>query len=224
MKKLIIVLLCCAPLMAMAQWETPDAPAQNAQNASDTKKEKKQKKEQETAQPDKDYQWAAYVGDVVPVNEQGEVVWEHTFHNELSADDNYNRMMDFLKVMMTGEAMNPESRIALVNKAEHSIACHVDEYLTFSANFISLDRTHLIYTLLVSCADKAVTVKAMRISYWYDEHRNGGKRYQAETWITDKYAVNKKHTKLLPISGKFRRKTVDRMEQLMKDFDYETRR
>ncbi len=224
MKKLMIALLCCTPLMAMAQWETPDAPVQNEQKTSETKKENKQKKEQEAPKPAKDYQWAAYLGDVVPVNAEGDVVWERTFKNTLSAEENYDRMMGYLKRLMTQETMNKESRIALVNKAEMSIACHVDEYITFSSNFISLDRSHLIYTLLVSCADNAVTVKAYRISYWYDENRNGGVRYQAETWITDKYAVNKKHTKLLPISGKFRRKTVDRMEQLMKDFDYEIRR
>ena len=40
-------------------------------------------------------------------------------------------------------------------------------------------------------------------------------KYKAEEWITNKYAVNKKGTKLLPISGKFRRKTVDRMNELM---------
>ncbi len=224
MKRLIIAMLCFAPLMAMAQWETPDG--QLGEQKSEKQKQPKSNANQTTtpAKPAKEYQWAAYLGDVVPTNAEGEVVWERTFNNNLSAEDNYNRMMDYLKQLMTTENMNPESRIALVNKGEMSIACHVDEYITFSSSFISLDRTRLIYTLLVSCADHAVTVKAYRISYWYDEFRKGGVRYQAETWITDKYAVNKKHTKLLPISGKFRRKTVDRMEQLMKDFDYEVKR
>ena len=224
MRKLIIAVLCSMPLMTMAQWETPDSQRENHQATTSEKPEDSKKKTKDDTQPQPEYQWAAYLGDVVPVNADGEVVWERTFSNALSAEENYARMMEYLKKLMTAEGMTSESRLALVNKSEMSIACHVDEYITFSSSFISLDRSHLIYTLLVSCQDHAVSVKAYRISYWYDEHRDGGKRYQAEKWITDKYSVNKKHTKLLPISGKFRRKTVDRMEQLMKDFDYEIRR
>ena len=43
--------------------------------------------------------------------------------------------------------------------------------------------------------------------------------YSAEEWITDKYCVNKKHTKLLPVSGKFRRKTIDRKDYLFNRFN-----
>lgn len=42
----------------------------------------------------------------------------------------------------------------------------------------------------------------------------GGVLYRAEEWISDEAAVNKKGTKLYPKSAKFRRKTVDRMESL----------
>jgi colicin import membrane protein len=38
--------------------------------------------------------------------------------------------------------------------------------------------------------------------------------YKAEEWITDEYAVNKKNTKLYPVSAKFRRKTIDRKDQI----------
>ena len=40
----------------------------------------------------------------------------------------------------------------------------------------------------------------------------------AEQWITDKYAVNKKQTRLLPVSGKFRRATVDRKNSIFEGF------
>lgn len=51
------------------------------------------------------------------------------------------------------------------------------------------------------------------IRYYYEEKRNP-QRMKAEEWITDKEAVNKKNTKLLPITGKFRRKTIDRKDYL----------
>ena len=37
---------------------------------------------------------------------------------------------------------------------------------------------------------------------------------KADEWITDKYALNKKKTKLLKGSGKFRRKTIDRKDNI----------
>ena len=36
----------------------------------------------------------------------------------------------------------------------------------------------------------------------------------AEEWITDKNAVNKKGTRLLPMSAKFRRATIDRVKEI----------
>ena len=55
-----------------------------------------------------------------------------------------------------------------------------------------------------------------QISYYYQEDMEGknGVTYKAEEWITDKEAINKAGTKLYPRSGKFRRKTIDRMEQI----------
>ena len=50
----------------------------------------------------------------------------------------------------------------------------------------------------------------------YNEDMNGenGVTYKGEEWISDKEAVNKKGTALYPRSGKFRRKTVDRVEAI----------
>ena len=57
-------------------------------------------------------------------------------------------------------------------------------------------------------------VTIFRINYWYEEQRNGGSRFKAEEWITDENALNKKRTKLAKISGKFRVKTVDRVQDI----------
>ena len=56
------------------------------------------------------------------------------------------------------------------------------------------------------------------ITYDYDMERKP-QHYKAEEWITDKYCVNKKHTKLYPISGKFRRKTIDRKDFIFNKFE-----
>ena len=54
-----------------------------------------------------------------------------------------------------------------------------------------------------------------RIYYRYEEEQNdGGRVYKAEEWITDDNALNRKKTRLLPLSAKFRRKTIDRKDQI----------
>ena len=196
MRNLIIALLVCLPLAAAAQgnWEKPD---------------------QVKATPEKktEYQYAKYLGNVVPVV-NGEVVWEKTFVNNKSADDNYTIMLNLLTAMTKEQIQLERSNVSLVNKDEHKIICHFEEWLTFTSSFINLDRTRFIYTLTADCEDSKVLVRIMRVNYWYDENRNGGERYRAEEWITDEWALNKKKTRLAKLSGKFRRKTVDRVEEI----------
>jgi colicin import membrane protein len=57
-----------------------------------------------------------------------------------------------------------------------------------------------------------------RIYYLYDEERDA-QNFKAEEWITDRYGLNKKQTKLARVSGKFRRKTIDRKDYLFKKFE-----
>jgi len=57
-----------------------------------------------------------------------------------------------------------------------------------------------------------------RIYYLYDEERDA-QTFQAEDWITDRYGLNKKQNKLARVSGKFRRKTIDRKDYLFSKFE-----
>ena len=51
------------------------------------------------------------------------------------------------------------------------------------------------------------------IFYLYDEERVAT-TYKAEEWITDKWGLKKNKDKLSRVSGKFRRKTIDRKDYL----------
>ncbi len=210
MKKYILHILFCLPLLVSAQgtWEVPDA-------QKGTQEKEKAKASKERGQTDtEEYQWAKYLGDVVPMVD-GKVEWHQTFQNHRSAEENYDMMLDYLTNMTKEEGQLPPSKVQLVNKTDHRIVCHFEEWLVFTSNFLVLDRTRFIYTLACDCSDNQVSVRLLRISYLYDETRNGGLRYKAEEWITDKHALNKKRTRLAKISGKFRRKTVDRMEEIL---------
>jgi hypothetical protein len=56
-----------------------------------------------------------------------------------------------------------------------------------------------------------------RIHYWYEEDIDGGYKYKAETWITDKEALNKAKNKFAKVSGKFRKETIDYKDRLFNE-------
>ena len=158
------------------------------------------------------------VDNAVPVVD-GEVQWTYRISAPgKTAKQLYDTMFTFLDNMTHEENQLERSKVAIVNEKQHSIAATFQEWLVFSQNFISLDRTKFSYLLQVNCTNGSVEVTMSRLSYVYEV---GGKpeTYKAEEWITDKYAVNKKHTKLLPISGKFRRKTIDRKNEIFKNME-----
>ena len=109
------------------------------------------------------------------------------------------------------------ARVLYQNPEEGSIAIGGEEYLVFSSTALSLDRTRIYYQLKILCEAGKCSVDMTRIRYWYDEARDGGEKYDAETWITDEWALNKSKTKLTHICGKFRRKTIDLKDELFKD-------
>ena len=203
MRTIIVSMLLFLPLMLAAQtdWEKP--------NANTTPTPSKATAESQ------EYKYAKYLEGAVPVKD-GEVVWEATFENSKSAIDNYNLMLDFLTKMTKEENQTAESCVTLVSQNEKKIVAHYVEWLVFSSKLLSLDRTEMQYVLECDCYDHKVYAKIFRIRYHYEENRKGGERFQAETWITDKYALNKKKTKLSKYSGKFRRCTVDRMEEILR--------
>lgn len=109
------------------------------------------------------------------------------------------------------------ARVLYQNPEEGSIAIGGEEYLVFSSSALSLDRTRIYYQLKVFCETGKCSTEMTRIRYWYNEARDGGERYEAEEWITDEWALNKSKTKLTPITGKFRRKTIDLKDELFKE-------
>ncbi len=127
--------------------------------------------------------------------------------------------MAFAKEFTKGENQLPESNVALVNKKEHIIVVAPLEWLVFKSSFISLDRAKFSYIAIATCKDGELDVKIDRLKYKYDESNNKSEQtIFAEEAINDKNALNKKKTKLVPGWAKFRRKTVDRMEEVLELF------
>ena len=118
---------------------------------------------------------------------------------------------------LTQDKNSIASRVALINKDEHIIANTMDEWLVFGSSFISLDRTECKYNLIANISDGHVKLTINHINYIYEEGRQTGFKAPAEEIITDKVALTKKKNDLVRIYGKFRKKTIDRKDQIFSD-------
>ena len=206
MKLFFILLAYFIPTIAMAQsvWEKPTT---DYDNKDDKTVERKVEK------PSKD---AKYLAGAVP-EVDGKVEWQLDVDVPgKTADQIYSIMLNCLTDLTKTENQLEGSSVALVNKQEHIVAASIKEWLVFTDKFLMLDRTKFNYTLIAYCKDNHLTVTMGRISYRYEDNRSddGGYVYKAEEWINDENALNRKKTRLLPGSAKFRRKTIDRKDYL----------
>lgn len=201
MKKLFFTMLALVPLTLWAQdntWEINED--------EDVKQEVKVKTKVDPK----------YLKGAVPeVN--GQVVFsKHINVPGKTASQIYDIMLQYMQ-RLTKTSNQIESRISTSDAQKHEIVGIYQEWLVFKNTALSLDRTRFFYALRAQCSDGAVDIEMMRIRYLYEEERTP-QRMTAEEWITDKESVNKKNTKLLPMSGKFRRKTIDRKDYIFNKF------
>jgi len=153
-----------------------------------------------------------------------------TFQKNFSVTDKneqqiYNAVLAYIHNSLIGNAIHdksqPYTRIISEEKASGEVVARIEEYMIFNkVTFLQLDRTRFRYLLSASVKGQKVSLTITQISYYYNEDMDGknGEPYKAEEWITDKVAVNKMGTKLYPRSGKFRRMTVDRVEEIFNGF------
>jgi colicin import membrane protein len=160
---------------------------------------------------------AKYLAGAVP-EVDGKVVFSTTIKAPgKSAKQIYDLLLkDFEKITKESNQFE-QSRIVLTDSVKMQIVGSYQEWLVFKNKPLSLDRTRLFYNLIADCRDGEATIQMTRIHYLYDEERNPT-TYRAEEWITDRYGLNKKQTKLARVSGKFRRKTIDRKDYLFSRF------
>jgi colicin import membrane protein len=199
MKKILITLLMAMPLMAAAQdntWERVEIASAQSTN------------------PD-----AKYLAEGAVPEVDGKVCWQKVIDAPgKSAQQIYDILLAQLNKMVKEEnQMMERSKVAIQNQANHQLGATFHEWLVFKSTALNLDRTVMNFQLIVNCSDGKADVQMTRISYDYELERDPT-HYAAEEWITDKYAVNKKRTKLLKLSAKFRRKTIDRKDYIFNKF------
>jgi len=198
MKKLLIVMLMTMPMVAaMAQdntWEQPE-------------------KQEVKTNPNQKY----LAGAVPVVNNR--VQFETTIKAPGKTKAQlYDIVLKQMEKMTKEENQFEQSRVVLADTAKNEqVVANYQEWLVFKNKPLSLDRTRLFFTLVANIKDGELQLIMTRIHYLYDEERQP-MTYQAEEWITDRYGLNKKQTKLSRVSGKFRRKTIDRKDYIFQKF------
>ena len=196
MKKLMITLLLCLPMAISAQDNTWEQPKAQTQQNPDQK----------------------YLAGAVPVVD-GKVTFTTTISAPgKSSQQIYDIMLAKLTELAKEEGQYENSRVNLQDTEKKLIVGSYQEQLVFKRQPLSFDYTRLMYTLMVECSDGEAKVTMTRIHYLYEEEREP-QNLIAEEWITDQYGLTKKGTKLSRISGKFRRKTIDRKDYLFELFN-----
>ena len=208
MRKFLIAIFAVLPLFGMSQnvWEKPQTTSPQQET---TKKKSLFESNKKNVDP-------KYLAGAVPV-EDGKVIF--TLDKDIpgkSAQEIYDIVFATLDKMTKEENQFQTSQVSVVNKQDYIIGARFKEWLVFQNTFLSLDRTVFNYTVIAKCTDGHLNATISRISYAYEMDRgvNYGVQYTAEEWITDENALNKKKDNLSKYSGKFRRKTIDRKDNI----------
>ena len=196
MKKLMITLMLCLPMAISAQDNTWEQPKAQTQQNPDQK----------------------YLAGAVPVVD-GKVTFTTTISAPgKSSQQIFDIMLEQLNKLAKEEGQYENSRVNLQDTEKMLLAGNYQEQLVFKRQPLSFDYTRLMYTLMVECSEGEAKVTMTRIHYLYEEEREP-QNLIAEEWITDQYGLTKKGNKLARISGKFRRKTIDRKDYLFELFN-----
>ncbi|MEL5896359.1 DUF4468 domain-containing protein [Bacteroides sp. GD17] len=140
----------------------------------------------------------------------GKVVFTKEFSIPgMSQDEVFERVYNWMEARLKKNENN--SRIVFSDKEKGQIVGTGDEWIVFASSALSLDRTKITYQLTVTCQPEKCVLEVEKVRYSY---REGKEKYTAEEWITDKYALNKAQTKLVRGLAKWRRKTVDFVDDL----------
>ncbi len=144
----------------------------------------------------------------------GKVVFEKNFSIPgMSQQEVYDKALAWAEAHLK-ENGNANSRVAFTDETKGQIGATGLEYIVFQSAGLSLDRTKLSYQMLINCADQKCRLEFRQLRYDYP---STDEKFTAEECISDKWALNKDHTKLVRGWAKFRRKTVDWVDDMNRE-------
>ena len=204
MKKQLFVLLCCVLSMTATMTQSTNS---NDDLLKQGVSNRQAKKEAQNKQ-DRQLYWLGKV----PVKD-GIVVFEKTLVKESS--DVYATMKGWLDSLVARSNHEEVSQIAADEPAQGVMIANICETMYFKKSKWETDFTDFYYQIVLKCKGGQCQIQVKDIQYRYEEmHEVKGAYLKAEDWITDEAAFNKDKTKLLKEPGKFRRKTIQRIQEI----------
>ena len=200
MKKIMLAFFALLPLTGMAQnvWE-PQQPSTNG--------EKQQRALFEPGKTNK--RDPKYLANAIPVVD-GKVVFTAGIEAKgKTAQQVYDIVAAELEKMAKESNQFKESQVAVINAQEKKIGGRFREWLIFN------------YSIICDCSDGHLHMTISRISYEYETDRTDtgiGQEMTAEQCITDEYGLTRNKQKLSRYYGKFRKKTIDRKDNIFAAF------
>ncbi len=127
----------------------------------------------------------------------------------------YNAMTVFAQNLVSMSEHTDVSQIALQEESQGKIIGSIQETMYFKRKKWEADFTEFYYQFIIDCHDGGCTLTLTDLQYRYEEEREiKGEYLKAEEWISDEAAFNKAKTKLLKEPGKFRRGTINRVNEI----------
>ncbi|MCR4764846.1 MAG: DUF4468 domain-containing protein [Bacteroidaceae bacterium] len=147
-------------------------------------------------------------GAVPEVN--GKVVFSKEYSIEgMSKNEVFDKVQTWMKAHMQQNDNN--SRVAYTNEEKGQLAATGEEYIIFSNSILALDRTKVLYQMIANCDNGKCVLQIRNIRYDYPNEKE---LFLAEDWIADKVALTKDQSRLVRGNAKWRRKTVDWVDDI----------
>ena len=79
-----------------------------------------------------------------------------------------------------------ECRVVYENPDKGELAAAGKEYIVFTSNALSLDRSKMSYSVLIHCSNSSCSIQLTNIRYEYNvTYQREPEKYTAEEWMTD---------------------------------------
>ena len=157
-----------------------------------------------------------YLAGAVP-EVDGKVVFSKEYSIPgMPQEEIYKRALSWLETRLAGVKF-AEGHVVYQDAEKGDLVSTSRERLIFSQSALALDYAVMSYQLTLECRPERCSLAVEKVRYVYREGQQNQEKYTAEGWITDKYALNKSKTKLVLGLAKWRKKTVDRMDDLCEE-------
>lgn len=161
-----------------------------------------------------------YLAGAVPETD-GMVIYTKDFSvPDRSAADIYADLKEYTQTcLVEGPDHGEQARITQDTPEEGVLCASIHETLWFLRKPMRSDLAQFYYQIIFEVRDGGfrATMRALRYLYNFSGKENDDTPLRAEEWITDKQALAKGGTKLTRTNGKFRRATIDRKDEIMRN-------